>query len=594
MVADIALPISNFRLFSYEIQPGLMNKLKVGMRVYVKFGKLKTIGVVINIKENSEYDGKLNTILEIVDNFSFFTQEQLDIAGYWAIKTLTPLGMVLYTMMSGIKGPPKRKLCLKNEAIFDLKLNFFKKDEGLFNAICEHKRVLYIDEIRESGLYIYLIDWYLKRKKRVFLMVPNNRLYDFWLKKLSIFGEKFLEFSNRITLKKKYVVWQKVLDGDVFLCIGMRQLAFLPAKSDDLFIVFDEDADSYNETRGFYYNAVDFLLDRKHIRLLLSTPTPRLSIYHGVKIHLHRKIKYKNNSIYTRFIREQYIKSDTVFRSYILSIKALADNERAIMIYPGDSFSGLIFCGKCDNIFRCKHCLTPLIYKNGSFRCKNCKIIYPELTCPSCGETSYRFLKYGREKLENIMSEILGDNIKKIILYPLTPYINIQENVKIIGLFYPDIFFTANHIDANFRLFSFIKRAYIMATNKNNAILYIFFRVLDEDMINDSNFLNMFIDTHAFLERELSILKGINLPPFGDIFRLLIKDKKDLLKEEIKGLCINMGIECIDDNEYIKFNTKYRGYDCILIRIKGDSMEFLNILFNMLVNKNANIRLLRE
>ena len=59
MYAKIALPISNYKTFSYKIPNGLSNKLKLGTRVEVSFGSRTVNGIVVEFEEKVSFKGKL-------------------------------------------------------------------------------------------------------------------------------------------------------------------------------------------------------------------------------------------------------------------------------------------------------------------------------------------------------------------------------------------------------------------------------------------------------------------------------------------------------------------------------------------------------
>ena len=86
MIAEIIINsnVKNLnRIFDYNIPYELQDKVKIGARVFVKFGNIKKLeeGFVVGIKENSEY--KLKDIEKVEDN-DYIGEEEVKLAKWMA------------------------------------------------------------------------------------------------------------------------------------------------------------------------------------------------------------------------------------------------------------------------------------------------------------------------------------------------------------------------------------------------------------------------------------------------------------------------------------------------------------------------------
>ena len=70
------------KTFTYMIPVGLEDKVKVGIRVLVPFGKQKLEGFVMSINNNNSFDYELKNILEIIDEEVILNDELMYIGDY--------------------------------------------------------------------------------------------------------------------------------------------------------------------------------------------------------------------------------------------------------------------------------------------------------------------------------------------------------------------------------------------------------------------------------------------------------------------------------------------------------------------------------
>ena len=87
------------KTFTYKIPSFLMDKVKVGCRVLVPFGKQRLEGFVLNIDEDVSVDYHVREIIEQIDEEPVLNDEMLKIADYISKKTLSTRIQAYQTML---------------------------------------------------------------------------------------------------------------------------------------------------------------------------------------------------------------------------------------------------------------------------------------------------------------------------------------------------------------------------------------------------------------------------------------------------------------------------------------------------------------
>ena len=86
------------KTFTYHVPSNLEEKIKVGKRVLVNFGKQKLEGFILNIN-NEEINYELKDIIDVIDEDVVLTEELLEIGKYMSKKTLCNLITCYQTML---------------------------------------------------------------------------------------------------------------------------------------------------------------------------------------------------------------------------------------------------------------------------------------------------------------------------------------------------------------------------------------------------------------------------------------------------------------------------------------------------------------
>ncbi len=122
MVADILIELGIEKLnktFTYKIPTEYLDKIQIGMRVLVSFGKQKLEGFILNIKEYDQksYSYELKEIIDLVDEFPVLNKELLELGKYISDKTLCTLISAYQVMLpTALKARKKTKINIKEKS----------------------------------------------------------------------------------------------------------------------------------------------------------------------------------------------------------------------------------------------------------------------------------------------------------------------------------------------------------------------------------------------------------------------------------------------------------------------------------------------
>ena len=100
MYVEVSIPIALFKSFTYKVPKKYHNKIFLGQSVTIPFKNKKINGFIIEIKNNSDYDGKLLNVISVNEN-SFQINPELWKTLIWISKYyICPLGQTLGNTIS--------------------------------------------------------------------------------------------------------------------------------------------------------------------------------------------------------------------------------------------------------------------------------------------------------------------------------------------------------------------------------------------------------------------------------------------------------------------------------------------------------------
>ena len=154
MIIRVLVELSSFNIdktFSYHVKDDLIDKIQIGIRVLVPFGKQIVEGFVLEkLADNNGID-ELKDIIEVVDDEPILNDELLDLGKYISDKYLATLISSYQVMLpKALKASKKKSVGVVydtfveiNESFKDIKLT--DKQMIIYDLLCNRKHVLYQD-----------------------------------------------------------------------------------------------------------------------------------------------------------------------------------------------------------------------------------------------------------------------------------------------------------------------------------------------------------------------------------------------------------------------------------------------------------------
>ncbi|MDP2939871.1 MAG: primosomal protein N' [Candidatus Omnitrophota bacterium] len=531
----VGLPIET--IFDYLIPDELVNRIKVGCRVWVPFREKRKVGYIVGLNAFSSFK-KIKWVISLIDEEPIFDKDYLrflkNFNTYYscslgeAIETSLPIG--LKSGMNVLLNKPIAYENEKNNSSIKLIQDFSgkKKWEIFFKEI--------LDCLRVKGAVIFL--------------VPEVLYIPFVLNKLKDAGVKDVVavFNRKLSPNRQAIEWQKVKNGVVNIAIGTRSAIFAPFKNLKLIIIDEEDSPSYKQQQMPFYHARDVALMRaklNRINLILASPTPSIEIYHLVKKNRFKFLFLKDEKQLApiKVIDMARFSYENRKRNQIISLpleirmrKILQDAGKVIIFINRKGFSNIVRCKKCNLTLKCSRCNASLTYHfdKKKLLCRFCNYqIEPLLLCPNCNASYMRYSVMGTETLESEASRLFPDKKVRrldketgIIKDKFDILISTQMILKSYNLIFADLIGVVA-ID------SALNRLDFRAAEKTFSLLIKLSQLAKQEIIvqthNPKHYSILSAaekDFPHFYKKELRERRSLGFPPFRHFIFIMVRGKR--------------------------------------------------------------------
>ena len=295
---DVILPVPLEGMFTYAVPAVLQDRIQVGIRVRVPFGRTKTYLAIVARLHNEEPQGyEVKTVTGVIDNAPVLLPQQLKLWQWMSHYYMCPIGEVMKAALpAGLKKEDgqeegkttrrkKPRLEMGGEPHPDLIQKLTEPQADALNQLkmqwLKH-RVVLLHGVTGSGkteIYIHLIQQAIDRHEQVLYLLPEIALTVQMMDRLRrVFGNRLGIYHSKYSDAQRQELWQKQLSANPYdIILGVRSSVFLPFRHLGLVIVDEEHETSYKQQEPMpRYHARD-------VAVMLSAPTilPRL----GEAIH---------------------------------------------------------------------------------------------------------------------------------------------------------------------------------------------------------------------------------------------------------------------------------------------------------------------
>lgn len=254
----------------------------------------------------------------------------------------------------------------------------------------------------KTAVYIRLIARALEEGKSAVLLVPEIALTPQMLRTFSsFFGNEIAVLHSRLSAGERCDEWKRVRSGLARLVIGTRSAVFAPVENPGVFIIDEEQEDSYKSENSPRYNALEVARYRCYkdgCLLVLGSATPDVCTRHAADtgeisrftlterynemqlpavktVDMKAELKSGNEGCISRYLRDEIQKN-------------IDSGEQSILFLNRRGARKLVTCGECGYIYSCPRCSVSLTYHSvsDSLMCHYCGYRRkPDSACPECG-----------------------------------------------------------------------------------------------------------------------------------------------------------------------------------------------------------------
>ena len=580
MKVPILLPNIFNHPFTYESKIDL----KVGDYVVVPFGKAKITGVVWN-----EFEKKTNKrflIKQVLRKIHVpsLKKSTIEFLNWFSEYNITPKGMALKLLL--LSSNAIEKFSEENYKKFKTKIinNKIKlsieqkKSLTEMNKLNKKFRVHVLQGTTGSGktiVYFEAIKQLIIKGFQGLIMLPEIGLTNQFEKKfIEFFGFNPAVWHSGVTKKNKEIIWSGITNGEIKVVIGARSALFLPFKELGLIIVDEEHDQSYKQDEGVIYNARDMAISRasfENIPVNLITAVPSIETFDNIK-----KGKYSVSKLHQRYLNaslpnyEIINLNNTKLESQSWLSKKITEKvnfhlqkkDQVLFFLNRRGFSPYVLCKKCFKNYSCPNCSINLVYHKHkkNLLCHYCGYkTQLDRNCNKDGMCDFVFSGPGVERISEevkkkfpskktiiFSSDTMNKKSSSEILEKITNNeIQILIGTQLIskGFHFPnlncivvvDIDLSSQGHDLrgaekNLQLYHQLSgRA---GRTGKSATVYFQTYNLNTQMISDITNKN----PDLFLDKELSLRRSNNLPPYQRFVALIVtgNDENILEKESIR------------------------------------------------------------
>ena len=426
-IIEVAIPVPLHNTFDYLCD----QKVSIGARVKVPFGKKQVTAIVLSHKKKSDFD-KLRSVEEILDQEALLSKEILDFLFWSANYYHHPLGEVLSSAL------PKNLRQGKPAIIKKISTHKNTTSPSNFDATTEQNKAIkevlksennfhgfLLHGVTGSGkteVYLSITQALLKKGRQVLVLVPEIGLTPQMIARFEERVEaKVVAVHSQLNETQKLDAYLMAKNGEAGVVLGTRSAIFTPMPNLSLVIVDEEHDGSFKQQSSFRYSARDLSFMRAklaNIPLILGTATPSLETLKNVVDKKLTRLVLSSRpgqaimpEVNLIDMRNQTAEALSV--PLVAKMKHYLDDNKQVMLFINRrGYAPVFYCTDCDWKAECDRCDSALIYHRhiNRLKCHHCGIEkIPETTCPSCNQQTLRVLGYGTERLEENLESYFPD-----------------------------------------------------------------------------------------------------------------------------------------------------------------------------------------
>lgn len=560
MLVSVSL-IKVSKSFDYILPKDLENKVSVGTKVKVPFGKSEQLGFISALDTKPQLNSKikLKEIIGLTDELPF-PPTILPLAQFLTSNYANTLGESLNVLKPAIL-TKKAVSAIAPSAPAPLPLFYAssqnsKMKDAVDFAQKNQNTLFYGSSFAPAEAALFAAHQTLTAGGQVLVLVPDvvssTKLISEIKQKLG--PQNILLWHSKVLLSERKKILAEIYQGKPCVVVGTRSACLLPFKNLKLSLMFyEEDKLFKQEEMRPYYHARELLVERAKLeggKVILISNAPSLEAVKNTALFNFEDSKSVSN---VSVLPIQYTIRNNKFISPQLAL-LLEDNfnkgKQSLLLINRLGFAGAYSCVFCNTLAKCKKCGAVLSHQKtakGDFLyCKKCgaKESTDQL-CPRCQNQIFRDTLGGTQAVFEEVKTLFKQ--AKILRLDSQTLIKTDLNKTDLSS-YDIIIGTALSLRANFadcRLTigaildggstlntadfraseNFAQRLYTLKTllsKQENPRLVIQIKdknLFDFPKLEKQNYL-------AFAKEEIEFRKEFNFPPYAKLVHLILTAKK--------------------------------------------------------------------
>ncbi len=435
-IFEVAIPVPLNQTFDYLCD----QIVAVGTRIKVPFGRKIVVGVVLAIKDKSDFE-KLKSVAEILDDTPTLDPPMLKFLRWSANYYHHPIGEVIATAL------PKN-LRIGKPAIIKKIIGLpLKTSEPDFQPSDEQQHAIHqiqthldtyhgflLHGVTGSGkteVYLRIAQTVLNQGKQVLVLVPEIGLTPQMVSRFEArLSTCIVSIHSQRNETQKLDAYLMAKNGTAGVVLGTRSALFAPMPNLGLIIIDEEHDTSFKQQSSFRYSARDLCFVRAqqaNIPVVLGTATPSLEMLKQVMDKKITRLKLTKRASGALLPKVSLIDMRTETGNALSALligkmqQHLKNNKQVMLFINRRGYAPVYFCTECDWKAQCNHCDAGMIYHRhiNRLKCHHCgDEQMPQQACPDCGKHTLEVLGYGTERLEETLSSH----------FPNTPIIRIDRD----------------------------------------------------------------------------------------------------------------------------------------------------------------------
>ena len=263
----------------------------------------------------------------------------------------------------------------------------------------------------KTQVYAHLIQQVIERSQSAIVLIPEISLTPQFTSFFSDIFSRVAVVHSGLTPKKKEIIWNQCLRGEIDVIVGPRSAIFMPLENLGLIIVDEEHDGSYKQDSTPRYYTHEVAMKRAEIhnaKLVFGSATPSLVTYaksQTSELMLHSLTKRFNDiSMPNVFVldmsttQQNFLIHDQLLEQIELKLK---QKQKVLLLVNRRGYSSFLKCNACGAVQECKSCQTSYTYhSDGFFRCHRCLSTKKmSRKCSECGQFDVEYYGIAIQKI---------------------------------------------------------------------------------------------------------------------------------------------------------------------------------------------------